>query len=220
MVELKTNKNLKEINNEIASRNNKLFQEKKVFVVNLMSSPGAGKTSLLENTLGMIKNKFNLGVIEGDLQTSKDAERIEKLDVPVFQINTHGGCHLDARMIEKSLQHFELDKLDCLFIENVGNLVCPAGFNLGEHKKVVLLSTPEGVDKPAKYPKIFRQADIVIINKKDIAQYCDFDISLAEEDIKKIKPNIPIHYMSCREKTGIEPWIEWIREQIMNVGAV
>lgn len=214
MVKIEAKKNVRAINEELAQENASFFNSEQVFVVNLMSSPGAGKTTLLETTLKVLKDKFKIGVIEGDLQTSKDADRIKALGVLAYQINTNGGCHLDAKMIKETLGKIAWKELDILFIENVGNLVCPASFYLGEHKKVVLLSTAEGSDKPAKYPKMFRQADLVLINKMDIAQYCDFDTQVAEEDLHKIKPNMNVIKMSCRENNGLETWYKWLEEQV------
>ena len=213
MVEVPAGKSIREANNEIAQKNAERFTQDKVFVLNLMSSPGAGKTSLLEATLRALKDKFKLAVIEGDLQTSKDAERIACLGVPVYQINTHGGCHLDARMINLALSQFDLPDIDILFIENVGNLVCPASFFLGEHRKVVLLSIPEGSDKPAKYPKMFRTADLVLFNKMDIIQYCDFDDQVAEDDLRSIRADLSLIRISCRDGNGLDHWYSWLESE-------
>ena len=213
MVEIPAAKSIREVNNEIAQQNSTRFARDQVFVLNLMSSPGAGKTSLLEVTLRTLKDKFKLAVIEGDLQTSRDAERIASLGVEVYQINTHGGCHLDARMIDQALSQFDLPAIDILFIENVGNLVCPASFFLGEHRKIVLLSAPEGSDKPAKYPKMFRTADLVLFNKMDIAQYCDFDDQAAAGDLYNIKADLDLIRISCRDGSGLDQWYSWLETE-------
>ena len=168
--------NILEANDRIAAGNKKIFDEAKVFVVNIMSGPGAGKTSLIERTIMELNGKIKIGVIEGDIAGTDDAERIDKLGIPVVQINTGGGCHLDANMIREVLEDFSLKDLDLLIIENVGNLVCPAEFNLGEDMKIMLLSLAEGHDKPLKYPLMFQESSALVLNKIDLLPYTNADI--------------------------------------------
>ncbi len=190
------------------------FREKKIFVFNLLGSPGAGKTSLLEATLEDLSKEYRLAVIEGDLFTAKDAERIHKIGVPVVQINTAGGCHLDARMIEKALEELDEDNLDMIIIENVGNLVCPAEFDIGEAMKVVVLSVTEGEDKPLKYPLIFKESKAILLNKADLLPYIPFNKEAAKRDISNLNPTAPIFEVSCTTKEGLEVWTNWLRDQI------
>ena len=185
-VEVKTNVLAK--NDAIASSLQQVFKEKNIFVFNLMGSPGAGKTSLLEATLQDLVKDYKLAVIEGDLFTSKDAERIHALGVPVIQINTVGGCHLDANMIQDAITDLDLDELDMIIIENVGNLVCPAEFDIGEAMKVTVLSVTEGEDKPLKYPLIFKESKAILLNKIDLLPYVPFDKDKAIKDIRNLNP--------------------------------
>jgi len=173
-------------NDEVARENRELFRKKGLFVLNLMSSPGSGKTSILERTIEKLANRLKLGVIEGDIYTTKDAERIEKFGIPVVQINTAGACHLDARMVQPALEDLDLNNLDLLIVENVGNLVCPAEFDLGEEARAAVLSVAEGNDKPAKYPLVFRESQVVLINKIDLLPHTDCDIDQLESDLKLI----------------------------------
>lgn len=179
-----------------------------------MGSPGAGKTSLLEATLKELAEDYSLAVIEGDLYTAKDAERIHKLGIPVLQINTVGGCHLDAKMIEDALSELDLDKLDMIIIENVGNLVCPAEFAIGEAMKVTVLSVTEGEDKPLKYPLIFKESKAVLLNKVDLLPYIPFDKEKAITDIKNLNPTASLFEVSCTAKTGLTEWTDWLKTQI------
>ena len=181
-----------DINNAYAEQNRELLTRKGILVINIMGSPGAGKTTLLERLLTIWQKQFGVAVIEGDLATSKDAERIKACGAEVIQINTDGGCHLDAQMITQVLPGFDLDQTKLVIIENVGNLVCPAGFDLGEDIRMVVLSTAEGSDKPAKYPSAILAADWVVINKLDLLEYTDFDLDNAVADIRQIKPAIEI----------------------------
>lgn len=201
-------------NDIIAEENALLFSEKKLFVLNLMGSPGAGKTSLLERTLEAFKGELKLAVIEGDLFTDKDAKRIEAYGAPVIQINTSGGCHLDASMVQRVLGELTIDDLDLLIIENVGNLVCPAEFELGSDKKAVVLSITEGDDKPLKYPLMFKEADIAVLNKVDLLPFTDFDMASAKGDIEKIHPGIVIAEVSCRTSDGLDAWLDWLRREV------
>ena len=194
-VEVKTNVLAK--NDAIASSLQQIFKEKHIFVFNLMGSPGAGKTSLLEATLQDLAKDYNVAVIEGDLFTSKDAERIHALGVPVIQINTVGGCHLDANMIQDAISDLDLDALDMIIIENVGNLVCPAEFDIGEAVKVTVLSVTEGEDKPLKYPLIFKESKAILLNKIDLLPYVPFDKEKAIKDIRNLNPQGQVFEISC-----------------------
>lgn len=211
-VEVKTNVLAK--NDAIASSLQQVFKEKNIFVFNLMGSPGAGKTSLLEATLQDLVKDYKLAVIEGDLFTSKDAERIHALGVPVIQINTVGGCHLDANMIQDAITDLDLDELDMIIIENVGNLVCPAEFDIGEAMKVTVLSVTEGEDKPLKYPLIFKESKAILLNKIDLLPYVPFDKDKAIKDIRNLNRQGYIFEISCTAKDGLAPWLTWIREQM------
>ena len=211
-VEVKTNVLAK--NDAIASSLQQVFKEKNIFVFNLMGSPGAGKTSLLEATLQDLVKDYKLAVIEGDLFTSKDAERIHALGVPVIQINTVGGCHLDANMIQDAITDLDLDELDMIIIENVGNLVCPAEFDIGEAMKVTVLSVTEGEDKPLKYPLIFKESKAILLNKIDLLPYVPFDKDKAIKDIRNLNPPGYRFEISCTAKVGLAPWLTWIREQM------
>ena len=201
-------------NERIAEENRRLFKENGVFVINLMSSPGAGKTTLLENTLAALREKYRIGVIEGDVATTADAERIEKTGVPVVQINTGSMCHLDGNMIKNALDEFDLKALDLLIVENVGNLVCPAEFNVGEDCKVMLLSTAEGDDKPLKYPLMWRESSALIINKTDLIPYTNFSLEKATKDSRTINPRLEIFPLSCRTGEGLPAWYDWLERSI------
>lgn len=201
-------------NDAIAANLQRIFKEKNIFVFNLLGSPGAGKTSLLEATLKELSKEYSLAVIEGDLYTAKDAERIHKLGIPVLQINTVGGCHLDAKMIEEALSDLDLEALDMIIIENVGNLVCPAEFAIGEAMKVTVLSVTEGEDKPLKYPLIFKESKAVLLNKVDLLPYIPFDKAKALTDIHNLNPTADVFEVSCTAKTGLEEWTNWLRAQI------
>lgn len=197
-------------NEDQALINRTRYNQHGVFCINVMGSPGAGKTTLLERTIDMLKDKISIAVIEGDIYTAKDAERIEAHGIPVVQINTEGACHLDAPMVNKVLDRFELEKLDLMIVENVGNLVCPVEFNTGEHIKVAVLSIIEGDDKPLKYPLIFRESEAVVLNKVDLAPFCDADIEQMKQDLRSINPNINIFSVSCRTGEGLEAWSQWL----------
>lgn len=213
-VQVKTNVLAK--NDAIAESLQQLFKEKNIFVFNLLGSPGAGKTSLLEATLQDLKKDYRLAVIEGDLFTAKDAERIHALGVPVIQINTVGGCHLDAQMIQDALGDLNLDELDMIIIENVGNLVCPAEFEIGESMKVTVLSVTEGEDKPLKYPLIFKESKAILINKIDLLPYVPFKKDKAIQDIRNLNPTGEIFEVSCTAYNGLETWLNWLRAQLEN----
>ena len=201
-----------EANDRIALENRRLFDEAGLFVINLMSAPGAGKTSVLEKTL-LQGSGLKIGVIEGDIAGTDDAERIDKLNAPVVQINTGGACHLDANMIYEVLNDLPLKELDLLFIENVGNLVCPAEFKVGEDIKVMLLSITEGHDKPLKYPLMFQESSALLLNKIDLAPYLDVDIDKIKRDSLSLNPNLKILEVSCKTGRGMPEWIEWIKDK-------
>ncbi len=204
-------KKVLEKNQIVADRNRSLLSHHGVLGINVLSSPGAGKTSLLELTARMGAGGLRMGVLTGDPQTDADGRRIAKEGVPVVQIVTGGACHLNAAMVEKGLAELPVHDLDVVFIENVGNLVCPAGFDLGERHRVVLLSTTEGEDKPLKYPKMFTVADLLIINKTDLLPHVSFDVDAASENALKVNPRLHVLRASCKNGDGLETWITWIR---------
>ena len=202
-----------EANDRIAQQNRDLFEENKLLVINLMSSPGAGKTSLLERSISALKKDLSMGVIEGDIQSSQDAERIAQTGIPVVQINTGGACHLDGNMIRDTFGEFSFKDLDLLVVENVGNLVCPAEFKVGEDFKAMILSVTEGDDKPAKYPLMFHESSVLLINKIDLLPYVDCSVEKIKEDALKINPDLAIFEISCKTGEGLEDWYDWIRER-------
>ena len=209
-MEVKVMKNILGENEKIADENRKLFRDKNIFVVNLMGSPGSGKTTLLEKTLSQLTKKFSVAVIEGDLFTARDAERIERQNVPVVQINTAGGCHLDAAMVRRAAESLDLNKIDLLIVENVGNLVCPAEFDVGEDIKAVILSITEGDDKPLKYPLIFKESAVAILNKIDLLPFTNFNLEQARADLSTIHPKIKIVETSCTKETGLDDWCNFL----------
>jgi len=211
MVVVKVLTDILAANDAIAEANRKLFKEHGLFVINLMSAPGAGKTTLLEKTLGVLQGELKFGVVEGDIATSRDAERLEKFGVPIVQINTKSECHLDANMIHGAVRDFPLDGLDVLIIENVGNLVCPAEFKVGEDHKVMLLSVSEGDDKPLKYPLMFHESSLLLLNKIDLLPYVDFDMKAAKRNALQVSPKLEILPVSCRTGEGLDAWFDWIR---------
>jgi len=200
-------------NDRLASGNRQLFAEQGLLVLNLVSSPGSGKTTILEQTLTDLGGELNFAVLEGDQQTSNDADRIAATGVPAHQINTGAGCHLDAHMVAHGVEHFDLSRTDILMIENVGNLVCPAAFDLGEDCKVSVLSVTEGEDKPLKYPQMFRASDVLLINKIDLLPHLRFDVELCKEHARRVHPEIRIFEISCYSGDGLEQWYRWLREQ-------
>jgi len=203
-------------NNRLAERNRGYFEAKKILALNLVSSPGSGKTTILEKTILSLVAKHKIFVIEGDQQTTRDAERIEKSGAPAIQINTGSGCHLDARMIHQALQKMEVTSKAILFIENVGNLVCPAMFDLGEEKRVVVISVTEGDDKPLKYPYMFQTSNLCIINKTDLLPYVDFSVDSAMNNARRLNPNLEFILMSARTGEGMEKWYTWLEERMTN----
>ena len=202
--------NLLAKNDRLAKRNRELFQDREMFVLNLVSSPGSGKTSILERTLSDLKTRYGFAVLEGDQQTANDAHRIAATGVAVEQINTGTGCHLDAHMVGHGLEPFDLDVVDLLMIENVGNLVCPATFDLGEDHKVVVLSVTEGEDKPLKYPDMFRAADVMIINKTDLLPHLNFDLEQCRAYARQVNPNLEVFELSCQSGEGMDAWYTWL----------
>jgi hydrogenase nickel incorporation protein HypB len=192
MSKIEIKKDLKALNNEIAAENRDVFKKNNIYTINIMGSPGAGKTTLLENILKPLADSFSIAVIEGDLATANDSERIKKLGVEALQINTDGGCHLDARMIQEELSKIDLNDINLLIIENVGNLVCPISYDLGEDLRLVVLSTPEGEDKPLKYPPAMLNTDAVVLTKIDLAQFVDVNMENMEKNIKDINPKADI----------------------------
>ncbi len=209
-MKIKVLKNIMKRNEDLAGENRALFDSHGILAVNIMSSPGAGKTTILEKTIPMLLENFRIAVIEGDLMTSRDAERINAYGIPVVQINTEGGCHLDANMINQAIQQFNLEDLDLIIIENVGNLVCPSTYDLGEHEKVVVLSVPEGDDKPGKYPVMFQESEVCILNKIDLLPYSNFNIDSFVKDVKNINPDMKIIKTSAITGEGLDQWCQWL----------
>ena len=205
-------KGLLDANDHQAAHNREHFERHNALAINLMSSPGAGKTALLEATIEALGDELRVAVIEGDLETENDAERIRKKGVPAVQISTGSACHLDAHMVHDALHELDIDDVDIIFIENVGNLVCPASFDLGQHLNVTLLSTPEGHDKPAKYPVMFRAADLVLITKADLLPVLDdFDPAYAAECLQQLASSAPLIELSARTGVGLEGWLHWLQ---------
>ena len=202
-----------EKNDAFAAMNRDALVRQGVFTINMVSSPGAGKTTLLERTIAHLGGALSLAVVEGDVQTDLDAQRVAKYGVPVVQIVTNGGCHLEARLVQDALSRLDLSATDVLVIENVGNLVCPANFDLGEDLKVVVLSVTEGDDKPLKYPAMFQRASVLIINKVDLVPYVDADVSTIRRNARLANPDLQIFETSCRSSEGIAEWAEWLAAQ-------
>ncbi len=207
-------RNILQANERLASENRRRFDEAGIFVINLMSSPGAGKTSLLEKTIETLAGRMGIAVIEGDLQSSRDAERIQKKGVQAVQINTEGGCHIDGNMIQIAMDSIDLSGVDLLIIENVGNLVCPAEFNLGEHEKITMLSVAEGDDKPVKYPLMFQICSVLLVNKIDLLPYTDCDVEKIRQTSRQLNPGGLVFEISCRTGEGFEPWLSWIENKV------
>lgn len=212
--EIEVMANLLGSNDLQAEVNRAHFRKNNCLAINVIGSPGAGKTTLLEKSLPMLTSELHVGVIEGDIFTSKDADRIAIYDIPVIQINTGGGCHLDSKMVSKVLPQFDWQTTDLMIIENVGNLVCPADFDLGEAFKVIVLSIVEGDDKPAKYPVIFRNAKAVVLNKMDLEELTDVNMKTMKQDIRTINPSIEIFEVSCRKGTGLKEWTNWLAQEV------
>jgi len=210
-MEIPVVRNVLEANDRLAESLAAIFLAKGILCLNLMSSPGAGKTSLLERTLSDLKDEFRMAVIEGDLQTDNDARRVAATGAQAVQVNTEGGCHLDSGMVLDALKSIDTEGLDILFIENVGNLVCPAEFNLGEDHKISILSVTEGDDKPEKYPLMFHISSVMLLNKTDLLPYVDFDLERASAHARKLNAEIHVLPVSCRNGEGLDQWYGWLR---------
>ena len=213
-MEIKVVKRVMEANEQHAEVVRQRLREAGVVALNLISAPGSGKTSLIEAAIHELKGRVRIGVIEGDPDTTRDAERIARLDVPVVQINTEGGCHLEATMVLRALEEINIEGLQLLFIENVGNLVCPVVFDLGETYRVAVVSAAEGHDKPAKYPALFRTAHVTVLNKIDLIPYLDFDEEQFTSDVRRLNPEMPILRVSCRTGEGVSEWAEWLSQKL------
>jgi len=215
--EIKVVRRVLDANDIMADQNRKLFSEKKVFVLNMMSSPGSGKTTTLIKTLGKLMTGLRCAVIVGDICSTYDADQLSVTGAPVVQINTDefgGDCHLAAHVVARALSDIDLDEIDFLVVENVGNLVCPAEFDMGEDARVVVLSVAEGEDKPIKYPLMFRQCDAALLNKVDLLPYLDYDKDLAVSNIRQIHPEMPVFSVSAKTGEGFDPWLEWLKGRI------
>jgi hydrogenase nickel incorporation protein HypB len=215
--EIKIVRKVLDVNDTIANQNRELFREKGVFVINAMSSPGSGKTAILVETLSHIAKKIRCGVIVGDICTSNDADRLAGFGAPVVQVNTDafgGDCHLAAHVIKTAVNSFNLDDIDLLIVENIGNLVCPAEFDMGENLRIVVLSVTEGEDKPLKYPLMFRVCDAALLNKIDLLPYLDYDRKAAVQNILKVNPQMPVFEISAKTQEGFNSWIEWLMQKI------
>ncbi|MCF6295887.1 MAG: hydrogenase nickel incorporation protein HypB [Flavobacteriaceae bacterium] len=210
---LEVEQNILQHNDVMAARNKGYFEAKNIFAINLVSSPGSGKTSILERTLKDLKKEIPFYVIEGDQQTLNDANRIAAINIPVIQINTGKGCHLESDMVYDAVKKLDIQNDSILMIENVGNLVCPSMFNLGESKRVVIISTTEGVDKPIKYPDMFHTSDVCIINKIDLLPYVDIDLEELKQYALKVNPNLQFFEMSATTGEGMENWYNWLKTQ-------
>jgi len=217
-MEIKVVRDILEANEVIASQNSTLFSEKGIYVINLMGSPGAGKTTLLERTISHLKDTERIAVIEGDIATSRDAERIAAHAIPTVQINTGAACHLDGNMVRGGLRELDLDRIDLLMVENVGNLVCPAEFKIGENDKVMIISVTEGDDKPLKYPLMFQVSSVLLLNKIDLLPYVDFDMERFQSDALKVNPRLTVMAISCKTGEGLDTWFSWIEERASKKG--
>lgn len=213
-MKIKVLQNILDANEQIANRNQQMLDRQKVLAVNIMASPGAGKTSLILQTISRLKDRVRIAVIEGDIASSIDADRISEEGVPVVQINTGGSCHLDANMVSNALDSLALEDIDLLLIENVGNLICPAEFKIGEHKRMMLLSLPEGDDKPHKYPLMFTESDVIVVNKIDLLPFLDFDLTAFHRAVTGLNPGARIFQVSCKTGEGMEQWVSWLESEL------
>ncbi|NQT10176.1 MAG: hydrogenase nickel incorporation protein HypB [Desulfobacteraceae bacterium] len=216
-MEIKIVRKVLDVNEKMAQQNKDLFAGKGIFVLNVMSSPGSGKTATLERTLSYIMPEIKTAVIVGDICTSNDADRLARTGVPVVQVNTDefgGDCHLAAHVIEKAASNIDLDAIDFLIVENIGNLVCPAEFDIGEDARVVVLSVTEGEDKPVKYPLMFRKCNAAILNKIDLLPYLEYDKNSTLKNIQQINPNMPVFEISATKDIGFDPWIDWLKSKV------
>jgi hydrogenase nickel incorporation protein HypB len=212
-MEIKIMKNIMHANQKLADENREFFKDRRITAVNVMASPGAGKTSIISRVIEELNGSVNVSVIEGDIASSIDAEKIDSMGIPVVQINTGGGCHLDANMIKAASTDLNLRENTILFIENVGNLVCPSSFDLGESIRMVIASVPEGHDKPYKYTSMFESADVVILNKTDLMPYIDFDSEFFYKGIKALNEKVPVFEISCKSGQGMKEFIEWLKDK-------
>ena len=201
-------------NDQLAAGNRKQLDAAGIFAINIMASPGAGKTSLITRTVEALRNEFRIGAVDGDIATTLDADRIAALGVPAVQINTGGACHLDAPMLQSALPQLPLTELDLLIIENVGNLVCPATFKLGVHRSILIASVPEGDDKPYKYPVMYRGVDALILNKMDVLEAFDFDVDYFRQGVEPLNPGLAFFPLSCKTGQGLEQWLAWLRNEL------
>ncbi len=206
--------NILSANDRIAQDNREKFDRAGILALNFMASPGAGKTSLIERTIRNVSDRFQLAIIDGDIATSIDADRAAAAGAVAVQINTGGECHLDAIMLQQALANLELDQIDLLIVENVGNLVCPASFKLGTHKSVLIASIPEGDDKPYKYPVMYRGVDALVINKIDLLPYIDFDMEYFRQGVEILNPGLVTFPLSCRTGEGLGPWLDWVIDEV------
>ncbi|MBN1419091.1 MAG: hydrogenase nickel incorporation protein HypB [Planctomycetes bacterium] len=213
-MKIKLARDVLESNDRIAREVRDLLSKRGILSVNILSSPGAGKTTILEHTIRDLGGGIRAAVIEGDLQGTIDAERIDALGVPVVQLNTEGGCHLTAGMVRDALEDLPLDRIDLLFIENVGNLVCPASFDIGESRRVVILSVPEGHDKPAKYPPVFATANALLLNKIDLLPHVAFDMEFLRASLARLNADLPVFEVVATVGRGFAPWLDWLRDGI------
>lgn len=213
-LEIKIVRKILEAEKRVADMNRRILKEKGIVAFNFIGSPGAGKTSLLLRIIERLKDKYKIGVIEGDLTTTRDAELIYQTGIPVVQINTEGGCHLDANLVGRAMEELPLDDVEVLFIENVGNLVCPTAFDLGEDYKIGVLSVPEGDDKPEKYPVVVKASKAIVLNKIDMLPFFRFNKERFFMPIRKIAPNMPVFEVSCETNEGIEEFVKWIVSKI------
>jgi hydrogenase nickel incorporation protein HypB len=209
--------NIMNANEQLADKNRKLLDDNEVLTLNVMASPGAGKTSLIMGTIARLKDEVKIAVIEGDIASTIDADKIGAEGIDVVQINTGGGCHLDANMVENALSSLNLAVTDLLFIENVGNLVCPAAFKLGEHKRIVISSVPEGNDKPHKYPAMFTDAEAVILNKADLLPVLDYDLNDFTSTVKGLNPDATMFRLSAKTGQGFDSWIDWLKKELKDL---
>lgn len=216
-MEIKVGEKILSKNDQIALETKKLLDEKKVYCLNLMSSPGSGKTAILEKTIPLLMERVKIGVVEGDVATRMDAERIEKYGIPVVQITTDcfgGACHLSAKMLAERINELPLDNLDLVIVENVGNLICPAGFAIGSDDDAVVLSLTEGPEKPLKYPAMFQKSQLALVNKIDLAEALEMNLDEIKENIEKVNPHIRMLFLSAKTGDGFEPWIKWLEEKV------
>ena len=220
MFKVQPRKKILDENKKCAFENSRFFAEHNILCFNMISSPGSGKTTILARTIADLKDKIKIGVIEGDIKTDIDTQKIRATGAPAFQIQTRGACHLSARQITAALHHLPTDDLDVIFIENVGNLVCPSDFELGEHTKIVVLSVTEGDDKPAKYPAIFAKSKVLLVNKMDLAEHVDFDLARVKADARKLNPDLQIFPVSAKTGLGLQNFYHWLLGQTKHLSAL